>query len=75
MLIRALNENRKLCVYRAKQSMHERQQSKLIMNKVYFDKQEIKQLLELCRDYRKLFSTNTQTELLKPNSGLSLKFC
>lgn len=75
ILMRALNENRKLCVYRAKQSMHERQQSKLIMNKVYFDKQEIKQLLELCRDYRKLFNPNIQTELLKPNSGLSLKFC
>lgn len=75
MLIRALNENRKLCVYRAKQSMHERQQSKLATNKVYFDKQKIKQLLELCRDYRKLFRSNTQTELLKPNSGLSLKFC
>lgn len=74
ILMRALNENRKLCVYRAKQSMHERQQSKLIMNKVYLDKQEIKQLLELCRDYRKLFNSNIQTELLKPNSGLSLKF-
>lgn len=43
------------------------------MNKVYFDKQEIKQLLELCCDYRKLFSPNIQIELLKPNSGLSLK--
>lgn len=75
MLIRALNENKKLCVYRAKQSMHERQQSKLATNKVYFDKLEIKKLLELCRDYRKLFRSNTQTELLKPNSGLSLKFC
>lgn len=44
------------------------------MNKVYFDKQEIKQLLEFCRDYQKLFNPNIQTELLKPNSGLSLKF-
>ena len=75
MLIRALNENKKLCVYRAKQSMHERQQSKLATNKVYFDKLEIKKLLKLCRDYRKLFSPNIQIELLKPNSGLSLKFC
>lgn len=72
--MRTLSESRKLCVYRAKQVMHERQQSKLIINKVYFDKQEIKQLLELCRDYRKLFNPNIQTELLMPNSGLSLKF-
>ena len=44
------------------------------MNKVCSDKQEIKQLFELCRDYRKLFNRNIQTELLKPNSGFSLKF-
>lgn len=74
MLVRALSENRKLCVYRAKQVIHERQQSKLLATKVFFEKSEISSLLEICRDYRKLFSPKVQLEILKPNSGLSLKF-
>lgn len=74
LLVRALNEKRKLCVYRAKQVMYERQQSKLLATRVFFDNREIGRLLEICRDYRKLFSPKVQLELLKPNSGLSLKF-
>lgn len=74
LLVRAFSEKRKLCVYRAKQVMHERQQSKLLATRVFFDNREIGRLLEICRDYRKLFSPKVQFELLKPNSGLSLKF-
>ena len=57
LLLRALSENKKLCVYRAKQVMHERKQSRLAVNKVYFDKRQIGQMLELFRDYRKLLSS------------------
>lgn len=71
LLLRALSENKKLCVYRAKQVMNERKGSRLAVNKVYFDKRQIGQMLELFRDHRKLFSS--KHELLKPNSGLSLK--
>lgn len=71
LLLRALSENKKLCVYRAKQVMNERKESRSLVNKVYFDKRQIGQMLELFRDYRKLFSS--QHELLKPNSGLSLR--
>ena len=71
LLLRALSENKKLCVYRAKQVMNERKESRLAVNKVYFDKRQIGQMLELFRDYRKLFSS--KHELLQPNSGLSLR--
>lgn len=71
LLLRALSEDKKLCVYRAKQVMNERKESRLTVNKVYFDKRSIGQILELFRDYRKLFSS--KHELLQPNSGLSLR--
>lgn len=71
LLLRALSEGKKLCVYRAKQVMNERKESRLSVNKVYFDKRQIGQMLELFRDYRKLFGS--KHELLQPNSGLSLR--
>ena len=71
LLLRAFSEGKKLCVYRAKQVMNERKESKLSVNKVYFDKRQIGEMLELFRDYRRLFSS--QHELLQPNSGLSLR--
>lgn len=74
LLLRALNENKKLYVYRAKQVMNERKQSRFLINKIYFDQRQVGQMLELFRDYRKLFSIKPQPELLKPNSGLSVKF-
>ena len=74
LLLRALKENRKLCVYRAKQVMNERKESKQNIHKVYFDNREMGRMLELFRDYRQLFSLHSQTDILKPNSGLSLKF-
>ncbi len=71
LLLRALSENKKLCVYCAKRVMNERKEYRLAVNKVYFDKRQIGQMLELFRDYRKLFSS--KHELLQPNSGLSLR--
>ena len=68
---RAFSEGKKLCAYRATQVMNERKESKLSVNKVYFDKRQIGEMLELFRDYRRLFSS--QHELLQPNSGLSLR--
>lgn len=73
LLLRALSEDKKLCVYRAKQVMNERKESRLAVNKVYFDKRQIGQMLSIFRDYRKLFTMKPQHELLKPNSGLSLR--
>lgn len=73
LLLRALGEDKKLCVYRAKQVMNERKESGLAINKVYFDKRQIGQMLSIFRDYRKLFTVKPQHELLKPNSGLSLR--
>lgn len=72
MLLRAIREDKNLTVYRAKQSMNERKESSTILNKVYSDKRQMLQMLELFRDYRKLF--NSKHELFQPNSGLSLKF-
>lgn len=74
MLLRAIQENKMLTVYRAKQSANERKESCTILNKVYSDKMQMQQLLELFRDYRRLFGLKNQSELLKPNSGLSLRF-
>ena len=71
LLLRALSEDKKLCIYRAKQVMNERKESRSLVNKVYFDKLQIAQMLELFRDYHKLF--RSKHELLQPNSGLSLK--
>lgn len=74
ILLRAIRENKKLSVYRAKQSANERKESCASLNKVYSDKMQMRQMLELFRDYRRLFGLKNQPELLKPNSGLSLRF-
>ena len=74
LLLRALKENRKLCVYRAKQVMNERKESKQNVHRVYFYNREMGRMLELFRDYRQLFGLHSQTDILKPNSGLSLRF-
>lgn len=74
LLVRAIRENKKLSVYRAKQSVNERKESCVSLNKMYSDKMLMQQMLELFRDYRRLFGLKNQPELLKPNSGLSLRF-
>lgn len=74
LLLRAIRENKKLVVYRAKQAMNERKESCASLNKIYSDKMQMQQMLELFRDHRRLFGLKVQPELLKPNSGLSLRF-
>lgn len=74
LLIRAVSEDRKLIVYRAKQVTTERESSKMAVYKVYFDKDIMLEMIMLFRDYKALFRIKPQPDLLKPNSGLSLRF-
>lgn len=73
ILIRAINENKRVCIYRAKESLNERIESKALINKCYFEKQTLEQMLRVIRDYRILFSSQSKITFLQPNSGLSLK--
>ena len=73
LLVRAIDENKSLAVYRAKQTVNERMESKLALGKFYSSKALLQQLLEITRDYRILFNLNPPLDFLKPNSGLSLK--
>lgn len=73
LIVRAINEEKSLIVYRAKQSANARMESKYAIGKIYSDKVQLQHILEIVRDYRKLFSLNPPLEFLKPNSGLSLK--
>lgn len=73
ILIRAINENKRVCIYRAKQSLNERAESKFLINKCYHEKQTFEQMLKIVRDYRILFSSQSKITFLQPNSGLSLK--
>lgn len=74
LLLRAINEKKILHVYRAKQVKNERKESETAINNVYFDERKMRNMLNLFRDYRKLFNMKPQPVLLKPNSGLSLRF-
>ena len=73
ILVRAIEENKSVTVYRAKQSVNERQESEAALMKTYFDKITLQRMLFVIRDYRLLFSANSGIPFLKPNSGLSLK--
>lgn len=73
LLLRAICEKKILHVYRAKQVKNERKQSETVINNVYFDERQMRNMLSLFRDYRKLFNMKPQHVLLKPNSGLSVK--
>lgn len=73
LLLRAVNERKILHVYRAKLVNNERKQSETIINNVYFDERKIRNMLNLFRNYRKLFNMKPQPVLLKPNSGLSVR--
>ena len=73
LLVRAISEGKSLAVYRAKQTVNERMESKLSLGKIYSGKTQLQQLLTITRDYRVLFNLNPPLEILKPNSGLSLK--
>lgn len=74
MLLRAISEKKILHVCRAKQVKNERKQSEIVINNVYFDERQMRNMLSLFRDYRKLFNMKPQPVLLKPNSGLSLRY-
>ena len=73
ILVRAIEENKPVTVYRAKQSVNERQESRAALMKTYFDRITLQCMLYVIRDYRLLFSANSGIPFLKPNSGLSLK--
>lgn len=75
LLIRAVEYKKTLVVYRAKQVINERVESKRTINKVYQGEMQLKQLLSVVRDYKILFNSNVSLDILKPNSGLSLKLC
>jgi len=46
----------------------------MTVHKVYFDKNIMGEMIKLFRNYKALFNIKPQPELLKPNSGLSLRF-
>lgn len=73
ILVQAINENKSVCIYRTKRSLNQRSESKNLINKCYFEKQTLEQMLRVIRDYRILFSSQSKITFLQPNSGLSLK--
>ncbi|DAA84456.1 TPA: hypothetical protein CPT90_05750 [Candidatus Gastranaerophilales bacterium HUM_3] len=73
ILIRAIDEGKSVSIYRAKQSLNERAESKALINKCYREKRTLEQMLRIIRDYRILFSSQSKITFLQPNSGLSLK--
>ena len=74
IIVRAIRENRSLMFYRAKKSLNKRSESKKIENEVIYSEQTKKAMLDFFRDYKKLFNSQNTYCLLKPNSGLSLRF-
>lgn len=74
ILARAISEGRNVAIYRAKYSIEERKESKSMIGKCYFDKGTLENLLVTISDYRLLFSSRSNVDFMKPNSGLSLRF-
>ena len=52
LVVRAISEGKSLAVYRAKQTVNERMESKLSLGKIYSGKTQLQQLLTITRDYR-----------------------
>ena len=73
ILVRAIDENKSVCVYRAKQSLNERQESKIAIGQCYFDKIVLAHMLKILRDYKMLFTLKNKPSFMQINSGLSLK--
>jgi len=73
ILVRAINEKKSVCIYRAKKSVNERQESRQQINKIFSNLSTLQHLLSVLRDYRILFSGMNDLKFMKPNSGLSLK--
>lgn len=72
ILVQAINEKKRVCIYRAKESLNKRSESENLINS-YFEKQTFEQMLKIVRDYRILFSSQSKITFLQPNSSLSLK--
>lgn len=72
ILVRAIDEEKSVKIYRAKNSVYERQESKQQINRSFSTLSTLKYLLHTLRDYRILFSGKTELDYMKPNSGLSL---
>lgn len=72
-MVRAIEENKSVFIYRAKQAINERAESITLISKCYREKETLEQMLRIIRDYRILFSSQSKITFLQPNSGLSLK--
>lgn len=73
VLVRAIDENKTVTIYRARKSVNEREESKQSIHKNYFTKRTLEQMLAVLRDYRVLFSGKVDIGFMQVNSGLSLK--
>ena len=73
ILVRAIDENKSVCVYRAKRSLNERRESKIAIGQCYFDKIVLVQMLKILRNYKMLFTLKNKPSFMLINSGLSLK--
>lgn len=73
VLVRAIDENRGITIYRARKSVNERAESKQSIHKNYFTKGSLEHMLAVLRDYNALFSGKVDIGFMQPNSGLSLK--
>ena len=73
ILVRAIDENKSVTIYRARKSVNERAESKQSIHKNYFTKGSLEHMLAVLRDYNVLFSGKVDIGFMQPNSGLSLK--
>lgn len=73
ILVRAIDENKSVTIYRARKSVNERAESKQSIHKNYFTKGSLEHMLAVLRDYNILFSGKVDIGFMQPNSGLSLK--
>ncbi len=73
ILLRAIDERKSVIVYRAKSSVSERVDSKLLINQNFSIKSTLTQMLNILRNYKILFNEQNTLLFCKPNSGLSLK--
>ena len=73
LFVRAIEENKGLAVFRAKQVMHERNDSKYLLQHVYAGEELLKRMLFVLRDYRKVFAESNPIPFMRPNSGLSVR--
>lgn len=73
ILVQAIEHNKPILVYRAKNSNNERFESKNLLGKILSNNYEKQCLLNIYRNYKLLFSKENKTGLLLPNSGLSIQ--